>query len=94
MGGSREGNSTTAEEGPSMADGDNENAGGSRLREVYMTLEEAEKQGIPIPFPATSEETELVSNRKSKEELGMIYTPFREGMQKTFHAFAKVFANA
>lgn len=94
MGGSREGNSTTAEEGPSMADGDNENAGGSRLREVYMTLEEAEKQGIPIPFPATSEETELVSNRKSKEELGMIYTPFREGMQKTFHAFAKAFANA
>lgn len=89
--GSRRSDSATAEEGRSMADERNVNAAGSKLREVYMTLEEADKQGIPIPFPATAEETELVSNRRSKEELGMIYTPFREGMQKTFHAFARVF---
>lgn len=67
------------------------NTEASRLQEVYMTLEEAAKQGLPIPFPAAAEETELVSNRKSREELGMMYTPFREGMQKTFNAFARVF---
>ena len=89
--GSREKTSATAEESLSMADGRNENTGDYKLQEVCMTLEEADKQGFPIPFPATAEETELVSNRKSIEELGMIYTPFREGIQKTFHAFARVF---
>ena len=56
-----------------------------------MTLAEAEAQGMPIPFPATEAETELVSNEKSRIELGMIYTDFSVGIQKTFKAFRHVF---
>ncbi|MCM1189265.1 MAG: NAD-dependent epimerase/dehydratase family protein [bacterium] len=61
------------------------------LREVPMTLAEAAERGIPIPFPATAGETELVSNRKSREELGMEYTPLHPGMLKTFRAFSRVY---
>lgn len=61
------------------------------LREVTMTLAEAGERGIPIPFPATREETELVSNARSKTELGMEYIPFREGMKKTYTAFRHVY---
>lgn len=54
---------------------------------ISLTLREAEAKGIPIPFPAAAAETELVSNQKSREELGMVYTDFHSGMRKTFAAF-------
>lgn len=64
---------------------------GEELAEIPMTLAEASDQGMPIPFPATAAETELVSNEKSRAELGMIYTDFRSGMQKTFTAFRHIY---
>ena len=62
------------------------------LQEIPITVEEAEVQQIPIPFPATAAETELCSNEKSKLELGLKYTDFAEGMRRTFRAFKNVFS--
>ena len=62
------------------------------LQEIPITVEEAEVQQIPIPFPATAAETELCSNEKSKRELGLKYTDFAEGMRRTFRAFKNVFS--
>lgn len=73
-----------------LADCAEEAQGG--LRRLCMTLEEARTQGIPVPFPATAKETELVSNVRSKEELGLEYTLLREGMRKTYNAFRHVYA--
>lgn len=61
------------------------------LTRIPMSLSEAVTQGVPVPFPATAAETELVSNQKSKTKLGMNYTDFHAGMQKTFTAFRHVF---
>lgn len=60
-------------------------------KRVQMTVQEAAAQGIPLPFAVYEEETELYSNEKSKKDLGMIYTPFQEGMNKTYRAFKGVF---
>lgn len=64
---------------------------GEKLTRIPMSLSEAVSQGVPVPFPATAAETELVSNEKSKTEFGMDYTDFHAGMQKTFSAFRHVF---
>jgi len=64
---------------------------GGGLAEIPLTLAEAEEKGIPVPFPATAGETELVSNKKSREVLEMNYTDFQSGMRKTFNAFRHVF---
>ncbi len=61
------------------------------LDEIPITMEEAREQGIPLPFPATEEETELCSNEKSKRELGISYTSFSEGMARTYRAFKGVY---
>lgn len=58
---------------------------------VQITVKEAAEQGIPLPFAVYEEETELYSNEKSKKELEMVYTPFQEGMKKTYQAFKGVF---
>lgn len=62
------------------------------LREIPMTIAEAEAGQIPVPFPATAQETELCDNTRSKEELGMRYLDFAEGMRRTYRAFAHVFS--
>lgn len=67
-------------------------AAGVEASEFCVTLREAEEKRIPVPFPATTAETELVSNEKSREELGMEYTPLAEGMRRTFRAFSRVYA--
>lgn len=83
---------TLAQESLSAGNGrDAEADGGAEIAWVPMSLQEAEARGIPVPFPASPAETELVSNRKSREELGMVYTDFEEGMRKTFAAFRRVF---
>ncbi len=56
-----------------------------------MTLEQAAAAGFPIPFPATAQETELVSGTRSKTELGIEYISFQEGMRKTWRAFYNVY---
>ncbi|MCM1121912.1 MAG: NAD-dependent epimerase/dehydratase family protein [Eubacterium sp.] len=62
------------------------------LQEISITVDSAMVQQVPVPFPATVEETHLCSNEKSKAELGMEYTDFAEGMRRTYHAFKRVFA--
>lgn len=57
-----------------------------------FTLEEAAAQGIPLPFSITEAESELYSNEKSKEELGINYIGFAEGITKTYRAFKGVFS--
>lgn len=64
-------------------------AAGIELRQVPLTVEEAEENDFPLPFPVREEETELYSNEKSKRELGMVYTGFLAGMTKTYRAFAE-----
>ena len=61
------------------------------LQEVPVTVEAAAARGIPVPFPATGQETELCSNEKSKEELQMEYLDFDEGMRRTYNAFKHVY---
>lgn len=61
------------------------------LQEIPVSVESAVEQQIPVPFPATAAETELCSNEKSKSELGMEYTDFKEGMRRTYQAFKRVF---
>ena len=62
------------------------------IQEIPISVENAVEQQIPVPFPATAAETELCSNEKSKSELGMEYTDFKEGMRRTFRAFKNVFS--
>lgn len=59
--------------------------------DISITPEEAVQQGIPLPFPVTEEESELYSNEKSKNVLGMDYLRFSEGMKRTYRAFRGVF---
>jgi len=66
-------------------------AAGQELQEIFFTLEEAESQGIPLPFPIQG--AELYSNERSKEELGMNYLEFAEGMARTYRAFQNVYRN-
>lgn len=63
------------------------------ITEVPLTCSEAQQQGVPLPFPVTEEETLLVSNEKSKAELGLVYTDPGEGMVKTYRAFKGVYSN-
>ncbi|MBO5473458.1 MAG: NAD-dependent epimerase/dehydratase family protein [Lachnospiraceae bacterium] len=60
------------------------------LQEIEMPVDVAMAQGVPVPFPASEEETELCGNQKSKDEIGMVYTDFGIGMQKTYRAFRNV----
>lgn len=66
--------------------------GGQMPGSISLTAQQAQSQGIPLPFPLYPGETELYSNEKSKIELGIIYTPLSEGMKKTYQAFRGVFA--
>lgn len=61
------------------------------IRELLMTMQEAEQQGLPLSFPVTEAETELCSNEKSKAELGMEYINLEEGMARTCQAFWGVY---
>lgn len=62
------------------------------LQEIPILVESAVEQQIPVPFPATAAETELCSNEKSKSELGIEYTDFKEGLRRTYRAFKNVFS--
>ena len=61
------------------------------LQEIPLTLDSAAAQQVPVPFPATAQETELCSNEKSKRELGIEYTDFKEGIRRTYQAFKHVY---
>lgn len=61
------------------------------IEEIRLTVSEALANNVILPFPITAAETELYSNEKSIKELGMCYTPFSEGIKKTYNAFKNVF---
>lgn len=61
------------------------------VEEIPLTVSEALEKNAPLPFPITADETELCSNKKSIIDLGIQYTPFSEGIQKTYNAFKNVF---
>ena len=61
------------------------------VEELELTVSEALAQNVPLPFPVNASETELYSNEKSVQELGLCYTSFSEGIEKTYNAFKHVF---
>lgn len=61
------------------------------VAEVCLTVQEAQAQGVPLPFPVAEEETELCSNEKGKSELGIGYLALSEGMARTYRAFRNVY---
>ena len=56
-----------------------------------LTVEESLREGVPLPFPLTAEESELFSGERITRLLGVRYTPFKDGMEKTFRAFRSVY---
>lgn len=61
------------------------------LRTEAVTVEQVLQQNIPLPFPLTKPESELYSGEKIVRELEFHYTPFRDGMEKTYQAFKGVY---
>jgi len=61
------------------------------IKQLPMTVQAAAEQGLPLSFPVTEAETELYSNAKSKDELGMQYIRLEEGMERTCQAFWGVY---
>lgn len=54
-----------------------------------VTVEEVLDENIPLPFPLT--EDELFSGQKFADTFDFSYTPFEEGMEKTFKIFYSLF---
>lgn len=54
-----------------------------------VTLAQVRAQNIPIPFPIDA--NELFDGSKITQVLGLRYTPFAEGMQKTYQVFKPVY---
>ena len=57
----------------------------------FLTVADALREGVPLPFPLTEAESELFSGEKITRMLGLTYTPYREGMKKTFISFRSVY---
>lgn len=58
---------------------------------IDVTVAEVLEQGLPLPFPLTEYESELFDGSLAVQELGIGYTPIREGMKKTYDSFRPVF---
>lgn len=58
---------------------------------VPVTVEQVLRENLPLPFPLRAAESELFDGSLAERELGLVYTPFREGMQKAWNAFAPIF---
>ena len=58
---------------------------------VPVTVEQALRERIPLPFPLTAEEDELYDGSMITRQLGLSYTPFSEGLQRTYTAFKGVY---
>lgn len=57
-----------------------------------VTVQEVLGQDLPLPFPLAYEESELFDGSKIVRQLGLTYTPFREGMEMAYRSFKSVFA--
>ena len=49
-----------------------------------VTVEEVIAQNLPLPFPLTAAESELFDGSRVCRELGLRYTPVKEGMEKAY----------
>ena len=56
-----------------------------------VTVEQVLRENLPLPFPLRANESELFDGSLVTAELGLAYTPFAEGFQKTWNAFAPIF---
>ncbi|MDR3209061.1 MAG: NAD-dependent epimerase/dehydratase family protein [Oscillospiraceae bacterium] len=65
------------------------NGGSFETREV--TVEEAEREHLPLPFPLT--EDDLTSGERFAKTFSFRYTPFLDGMEATFKAFYSLFVS-
>jgi 2'-hydroxyisoflavone reductase len=54
-----------------------------------VTVDEVIDENIPLPFPLT--EDELYSGKKFSDTFDFVYTPFAEGMEKTYKIFYSLF---
>lgn len=72
--------------------GAKEQEGGDLVQLLPMTVQAATAQGLPLSFPVAEGETELCSNEKSKEKLGVNYISLEEGMARTCKAFWGVYS--
>ena len=68
---------------------DFERYNGGPFESRVVTVEQALKEAIPLPFPLT--ETILYNGEKIERALEFEYTPFAEGMEKTFRIFYSLF---
>ena len=59
-----------------------------------MTVEQVLRENLPLPFPLRAAESELFDGSLIARELGLAYTPFRDGIQKAWNAFAPIFEQA
>jgi nucleoside-diphosphate-sugar epimerase len=65
------------------------NGGSFETREV--TVEEVEREHLPLPFPLT--EDDLTSGEKFAKAFDFQYTPFPEGMENTFKTFYSLYTS-
>jgi nucleoside-diphosphate-sugar epimerase len=72
-----------------IADFERFNGGAFLTREV--TVDEVEREKIPLPFPLIDDD--LTDGTKLTDTLGFNYTPFAEGMENTFHTFYSLYTN-
>lgn len=54
-----------------------------------ITVSKAESENIPVPFPLDT--NELYDGSKITKTLNFSYTPFEEGMKKTYNAFKPIY---
>jgi len=59
---------------------------------VPVTVNQVFEQNLPLPFPLLEDESELFIAKKSKEQLGITYTPLKIGLEKAYNAFKSVYA--
>ena len=58
-----------------------------------VTVREVLEQNIPLPFPLTDGESERYDGEKVCRELGVTYTPFEEGLSRTYQAMKPIFTD-
>ena len=56
-----------------------------------VTVEQVLRDNLPLPFPLRAQDSELFDGSLAVRELGLAYTPFHDGMEKAWNAFAPVF---
>jgi nucleoside-diphosphate-sugar epimerase len=70
---------------------DFERCNGGPFLSHEVTVKEVIEQNIPLPFPLT--EDELCGGEKFAKTFDFEYTPFAEGMEKTFNVFYSLYTS-